>query len=131
MTFLLQVFNALGLTYGLVIFLVKLSVLLLFFNLFGVNKTMRYLIYLGIGFQAACSAAYTGYGIAAIAECVDAASLQRSICINTWIVTIFTASVNVLTDVYILILPIVMVLRLQLTPRRKIGVISIFMVGLL
>ena len=127
----LQVFGSVGLTYGVVIFLVKLSVLLLLFNLFGVHPKMRYFIYLGIGFQAVCSAVYSGYDLAVLVKCVDAASLQNSVCVNTWIMTIFIASVNVSTDVYILVLPIVMVLRLQLTRHRKIGVISIFLVGLL
>ncbi|CAF9907976.1 MAG: hypothetical protein HETSPECPRED_007954 [Heterodermia speciosa] len=126
-----HVFDALGPTYGLVIFLVKLSVLLLFFHLFSVHQTMRNLIYLGIGFQAVCSAVKVGYDLAALVQCVDAADLQRSVCVNTWIITIFNGSVNVLTDIYILVLPIVMVLQLQLSPRRRIGVVSIFVVGFL
>ena len=92
---------------------------------------MRNLIYLGIGFQAVCSAVKVGYDLAALVQCVDAADLQRSVCVNTWIITIFNGSVNVLTDIYVLVLPIVMVLQLQLSPRRRIGVVSIFVVGFL
>ena len=123
--------NALGLTYGLVIFLVKLSVLLLLYNLFSVNKTTRYLIYLGIGISACFCVALTGYNIAAVVHCVDAASLQLRVCADGWKVTIANGTVNTLIDLYILVLPIAMVLRLQLTPRRKFGVLLIFMVGLL
>lgn len=38
---------------------------------------------------------------------------------------------NLFTDFYILLLPISGVIRLQLPKRRKIGVILIFMTGLL
>ena len=39
--------------------------------------------------------------------------------------------VNLVLDLYILILPIVAVVKLQMAPRRKIGIILIFMTGLL
>lgn len=116
-------------TYGVVIFVVKLSVLLLLYSLFGVSKTMRYLIFLGIGVSASLCIALTGYNVALELNCVDAAGLQRRVCIDVWIVTIATATVNTLVDLYILVLPITMVLRLQLTPRRKLGVVAIFTIG--
>lgn len=121
--------NALAIMYVLVIFLVKLSVLVLLYSLFGVNKTMRYLILLGIGVSASICIAFTGYNIATELNCVGAVSLQRRVCIDVWIVTIVTGVVNTLVDLYILVLPIAMVLRLQLTPRRKLGVVAIFTIG--
>ena len=39
--------------------------------------------------------------------------------------------VNLVLDLYILILPIVAVIKLQMAPRRKLGIILIFMTGLL
>ena len=39
--------------------------------------------------------------------------------------------VNLVLDLYILILPVAAVTKLQMTPRRKIGIILIFMTGLL
>jgi len=83
--------------YGLVIFLVKLSVLLLLYGLFGVNKTMRYLIFLGIGVSASFSLEL---------KCVDAADLQRRICLDVWIVTIVTGIFNTLVDLYIWFWPL-------------------------
>ena len=124
-------FNALVLKYGLVIFLVKLSVLLLLYNLFSVSSTTRCLIFLGVGVSASFSVALTGYYLAAEAHCVDAATLQLRLCVDTWKVTIVSGAINTLIDLYILILPITMVMKLQLTPRRKLGVLVIFMIGLL
>lgn len=45
--------------------------------------------------------------------------------------TIAVGYMNVLNDVYILVLPVSGVVRLNLPKRRKIGVILIFMTGLL
>lgn len=39
--------------------------------------------------------------------------------------------INLVLDLYILILPIVAVAKLQMAPRRKIGIILIFLTGLL
>ena len=117
--------------YGPAIFLVKLSALLLLYQLFGVNKTMRYLIFVGIGFQALFYLSIIGVYSAAEAICVTAANLTTRYCTNLWIFTIIQGVLNVVTDFYILVIPIAMVLRLQLTPRRKIGISAIFLTGLL
>ena len=45
--------------------------------------------------------------------------------------TIPQSCVNLVLDLYILILPIMAVTKLHMTPRRKIGIILIFMTGLL
>lgn len=42
-----------------------------------------------------------------------------------------TSAFGVVIDLFILVLPIIAVLQLQLPTRRKIGVIVIFMTGLL
>ena len=104
---------------------------LLLYNLFGVNRTMRYLVLLGIIVSALFCVALTGYNITVQLHCVTAADLQNRVCVNCWIVTIANGAINTLIDIYILILPIAMVLRLQLTPRRKLGVLVIFAIGLL
>ena len=118
-------------TYGLVMFLVELSVLLLLYSLFSVNRTMRYLVFLGIIIYASFCVALTGFNITVQLHCVNAVSLHNCVCINLWIVTIATGTINTLTVLYILILPIEMVLRLQLTSRRKLGLLAVFTIGLL
>ena len=125
---MLLVLVSLGLSYGLVILLAKLSVLLLLHNLFSVNKRM---ILLGIAVSFSFCVALTVYNIAGEVDWVDAASLQHHICVKSWIVTIATGAINTSTDLYNLVLPIAVVLRLQLTLRRKLGVVLIFIIGLL
>ena len=46
-------------------------------------------------------------------------------------ISIPQSCVNLVLDLYILILPIVAVVKLQMAPRRKVGIILIFMTGLL
>ncbi|KAL8806873.1 MAG: hypothetical protein Q9223_004716 [Gallowayella weberi] len=86
---------------------------------------------LGIGFAATMCVTFTGYNIAALATCDDAAALGDPICVNTWIVTIVTGIEKTLVDTYILILPIAMGLRLQMSSRPKFGVVAVFATGLL
>lgn len=90
---------------------------------------MRYLIFLGIAFAAITCIAFTGYNIAALATCDNIAALNNPVCVNTWIVTTVTGSTNTIVDAYILVLPIAMVLRLQLSRQRKFGVIVVFAIG--
>ena len=92
---------------------------------------MRYLILLGIAVSASFCIAILGYNIAVEMHCADGNDLNLRVCVNLWIVTIVTGVVNTLIDIYIMILPIPLILRLQLTPRRKFGVIIIFAIGLL
>ena len=126
-----QVFKAISLVYGPIIFLVKLSLLLLYYRLFSRNKTMRYLIYFGIAFQALFYVASIGFYSTAEVLCVSSANAQAKFYTREWVFTIVSGVINVLTDFYVLILPIVMVWSLQLTSRQKIGIIAIFMTGFL
>jgi len=110
---------------------VKLSLLLLYYRLFSRNKTMRYLIYTGIAFQALFYLASVGFYSEAEALCVSSASAQTKFYTREWTFTIVSGVINVLTDFYVLILPVATVWSLQLTSRQKIGIIGIFLTGLL
>ena len=129
-TLLPQLFKAISLVYGPMIFLVKLSLLLLYYRLFSRNKTIRYLIYFGIAFQALFYLASIGVYSASEATCTKGAIAQADLYLEEWIFTVVSGVFNVVTDFYVLILPIAVVWRLQLAPRRKIGVIGIFLTGL-
>ena len=123
-------FKSISLVYGPIIFLVKLSLLLLYYRLFSCNKTMRFLIYFGIAFQALFYIASIGFYSAAEATCTQSSKAQAAFYLREWVFTVVSGIVNVITDFYVLILPIAMVWSLQLTTRRKIGVIAIFSTGL-
>lgn len=111
-------------------FLVKLSLLLLYFRIFSVNKRMELLIRIGIGIQIVFYLAYVATYATLNVVCVSASSLSKPLCTNTWIIVEVQGTINVATDFYILALPVIMVTQLQLTFRRKLGVIAVFMTGL-
>ena len=91
---------------------------------------MRFLIYFGIAFQALFYAASVAFYSAAEATCTQNSKAQAAFYLREWVFTVVSGIINVMTDFYVLILPIAMVWSLQLTTRRKIGVIAIFLAGL-
>jgi hypothetical protein len=59
---------------------------------------------------------------------LDTFTSDRQTHMQKWIMPI--AAGNLILDVYILLLPIASVLRLQLTVRKKLAVLSVFATGL-
>ena len=120
-----------SLSYGPAIYFVKLSALLLIHHIFGVNKTLRYFIYGGIIFLSAFCLFNIAVFSVAEALCVTAANLTTPYCAHLWISSIIQGVLNTLTDIYVLVLPISMILRLRLPKKRKIGICLTFLTGLL
>jgi len=110
----------------------KLSLFLLYLRLFSVNKTTRYFIYFGI---IATSLFYLASMLFSIIACSPwsgesrLAALSSARCAQDkrlgYVMTVF----NVCSDFYLLVIPINIVSKLQMPRRKKIGVISLFMLG--
>ncbi|KAL8955203.1 MAG: hypothetical protein Q9193_006853 [Seirophora villosa] len=114
------------------ILMAKLSLLVLYLQVFRPSQKMRYAIYFGIVFVTAF---YTG---AFIAFCVMAIprpgeSLLETLFSNDLALLIplsfAMGSVNVASDFYIFLLPIPAVYQLQLATKKKIGYCAIFGTG--
>lgn len=110
----------------------KLSLLMLYLDVFRPNPRLRYAIYFGIIFTTLF------YTSAFIAYCVLAIPRRGETLIGTMLskgvasaipLSIGQGAINVATDFYILLLPIPGVLQLQLPTRKKIGFCAIFMTG--
>ena len=96
---------------------VKLSLLWLYHRIFHPIKVTRYLIYAGMTF---CTGAY-----------ISIMFVNVFATINTLIVANKTLGVvNFVSDVYILFVPLTAVAKLQLSTKRKIGIIMVFMTGI-
>ncbi len=96
----------------------KLSLLLLYLRIFAPDKVTRYLIYLGMAF---CTIAYTILMFLNIFSNV-----------KTVIATNKTLGViNFSSDIYILCVPTAAVSKLQLSTKKKIGVLLVFMTGIM
>ena len=55
--------------------------------------------------------------------------VRHSLCKNTQILTLISGVVNVVTDLYLLVLPIPSLMLLKMQGRRKLGLLLIFMAG--
>ncbi|KAH8654975.1 hypothetical protein BGZ60DRAFT_532605 [Tricladium varicosporioides] len=123
--------NSTSIIYPIVIFLVKISILLLYFRIFGVNRKVRIAVYVGIVVLALFYLAYVGVQAAFMVDCVTQASMAKSLCKNVYPVTVFQSVFNVCSDFYVFIIPIPRIIDLQVTKRQKIGLLFIFLAGLI
>ena len=112
----------------------KLSILLLLFRVFSTNRRTRYFVYFGIGWAVIISS--TGIVVAGALcsprhdESFDSLkAIERYTHQKTWAVV--QGALNVALDSYILYLPIPLVCALQLGLKKEIGVLGIFMTGLM
>ena len=120
--------------YGPAIFFAKLSLLMLYLRVFSPNKLTRSLIYLGV---ASTLAFYLATSVTFGVLCIPRPSetwLEADFstrCRHSIVMTYIQGIFNVVSDFYILVLPMPVVWNLQMPLRRKVGVSVIFMTGLL
>lgn len=121
-------------SYPPTIFFTKLSLFLLYFRLFGPNLRIRYLIYFGIVFTALFYIACMLVGVISCSPSKGQTRLAAALssrCNNTKTLSYVMSIVNIISDFYLLCLPIPVVWTLQLQVRKKIGVIAVFMTGIM
>lgn len=96
-----------------------------------VEKRMRVAIYIVgaivIGYSTA-TAALLIFSCRPYARAWDA-TITTGSCINRPALYVATAVSNIVTDLFILIIPIPMVVKLKIPPQQKIGLASMFAVG--
>lgn len=115
---------------------VKVSVLILYWQVFYVLKWMRITCITGItgitAFQVSLSIAFS-------VMCAPSTGSSRidffngllsDTCVRTRVLVVIQGVGSVLIDVFLVILPLPAVLGLQMPLERKIAVTSMFMVGL-
>ncbi|KAL8892974.1 MAG: hypothetical protein Q9192_005539 [Flavoplaca navasiana] len=123
--------------YGPSIWMIKLSLFLLYLEIFGRLRWLRLLVYYGI---LVTGLVYLGIMIAMAAYCapkngytkfdylsaIAADECARNDYLNTW-----PGLFNILSDFYLLILPLPAVWGLQLPTRKKLGICAMFLTGFL
>ncbi|CAD6589426.1 MAG: hypothetical protein ASARMPRED_004042 [Alectoria sarmentosa] len=96
----------------------KLSLLLLYLRIFAPDKVTRYLIYVGM---TLCFLAYTVLMFLNIFSDVETViDTNKAL-----------GAVNLFSDIYILCVPTTAISKLQLSVRKKIGVMLVFMTGIM
>ncbi|KAL8929892.1 MAG: hypothetical protein Q9208_001036 [Pyrenodesmia sp. 3 TL-2023] len=112
--------------WGPTMFFTKLSLLLLFYRIFSPDRVTKYLVNFGILFIFVL---YTTFLLLTFLLCQ---SVLVQSCASEWTLFVLTTSgLNILNDVYLLMIPLAAIARLQMPSRQKLGVSAIFLTGLL
>lgn len=124
--------NAVQGLYPLLILLTKVSLFLLYYRVFSLDRCTRLLIHAGIGVNAlfyAISFALILYFCSPGPgqNLVQTFATSPHCTVNARNLGIIQASFNVASDVYLLGIPLPVITKLQLSRQKKIGVIAIFM----
>ena len=123
------------LMYGPIAFCAKLCLFLLYYRLFSRHKWIRYLVYIGIG---SITAMYTAgtivYGYLCLPRpgqsWIEAGFSPR--CHDQFIMVSYVRGpFNLLSDLYLLFMPLPAVWQLQLPLQKRLGIAGIFLTGLL
>lgn len=116
-------------------FFIKTSVLFLYRKIFGAKPQMRTLIYVGIGYLFITNAVATILFGALCAPRPGELYLIRYSkpeCVNNVDnLAIALAVENLVADVYLLVLPLPIIWKLQMSSKRKYALICVFMTGFL
>jgi hypothetical protein len=110
-------------------FFAKLSIFLLYLQIFKISDVMRYAIFFGIAFNVVL---YWPFVIVMSYFCAPeigqgAAVEVNSECTRLTPYTIAQGAAIVVLDLYIFLLPLSTVLRLRLSPIKKIAALTVFM----
>lgn len=118
-------------TYFATVFMIKISILILYKRLFGIYDTSRRLVYIGIAMVILITIPACGVAIARSVRCDGIEALTRSLCKTQNVSTVLTifSVCNMVTDLYTLIIPINRILKLHIDLKRKLGVFAIFVGG--
>ena len=118
-----------AITYYSAILLTKISICLLYLRIFGVHHTLRMFVLGGMALATVYHSATIGLAIAQIVRCDRPSALRDALCKNTPNLTLFTSVMNLVTDLYIFILPISPIMGLNIKRGKKYGVLIIFLSG--
>ena len=118
--------------YVIGLYFVKLSLLILLYRVFGVNRYFRWANYAVVAFWTLYSVTDT---FIVIFQCIPIhkawAPEIDGHCINLIELGVSSGYINISTDLMILLLPIPMVWSLQLSVKNRLAIMSIFATGIL
>ena len=119
--------------YAPLLFFVKLSFLLLYLRVFTTSKRVKWILYATIAFLFGyCLLLVCGtiWQCSPVAKAWDL-TIKHGRCINEFTLTLVCAALNIVTDIMILVIPIPLVLALHLPTKQKIGILTMFLTGVL
>lgn len=121
-------------TYSTAILFSKLALLLLYYRIFAVKGLMKIGIYFGaviVGcFYLACTVAHIVFCIPRSHEDWLSPTVATR-CQRANVFATVRRVFNLISDLYIFILPLPVLSRLQMSFKRKLGITAIFLTGLM
>ncbi|EEQ35727.1 uncharacterized protein MCYG_08546 [Microsporum canis CBS 113480] len=123
--------DAVDIIYIVTSFFIKISILLLLEQLFYVIRHLRQVIYIGLAVISTVTVPYLTVSIIRVSQCNGFKAIGITICNSKAVGTtnLVFGPWNVLSDFYILAIPISQIQQLKMPYRRKIGVTAIFLTG--
>ena len=120
--------------FGPLLWIIKLSLFLMLLDLFGVKKWLRVAVWVGI---VVTGLFYLSMTVALLVLCAPRKQTQLAYlmilstpkCLNNLALILPVGFMNVVSDVYLLLLPLSVLWGLQLPTMKKIGVSAIFLTG--
>lgn len=129
-----QYFQVASILYGCTIFLAKMTILLLYFEIFKINTPTKIMIYIAMFISVGQFLANTiGQSVLCVPKPGESFELKGASkgCKETAdLLGVGLSAVSVATDLFILVIPIPCLWRLQLARWRKIGITVIFVTGI-
>ncbi|KAM5448447.1 hypothetical protein McanMca71_007593 [Microsporum canis] len=124
-------YAAVDIIYIVTSFFIKISILLLLEQLFYVIRHLRQVIYIGLAVISTVTVPYLTVSIIRVSQCNGFKAIGITICNSKAVGTtnLVFGPWNVLSDFYILAIPISQIQQLKMPYRRKIGVTAIFLTG--
>lgn len=120
--------------YSLAVNFAKLALFLLYYRIFALNSRTKFAIYLGIVVNCLF---YIASAIAHLVLCIPRPSdgwtspRYAARCNKSRVLDIIVGIFGLISDLYIFILPLPVLWRLQMPLKRKLGVMAIFLTGLM
>ena len=116
-------------------FLAKLSVLLLYLEIFKVNKQARITVAIGLTIiTGQCLATIIGYPVLCVPKLGESwmiASSSQSCRVTGNIFGVSMGVLSVISDIYVIYIPLPIIWQLHMATQKKIGVSIIFITGFL
>ena len=130
-----QMIYAAGVLNGPTLFFAKSTVFLLYLRLFTIDQKMRYSIWFGLTWNFlvywTMAALATYFCVPRIGESWNDIETIAPRCTKDRPVGLIQGVFSVVLDLYIFILPIPIVLRLQMSLKRRLSILGIFGTALL
>ncbi|KAL4919577.1 hypothetical protein BDW62DRAFT_209552 [Aspergillus aurantiobrunneus] len=119
-----------GITFPWTVCFAKISILLLYKRAFPLRREIT-AVWIGI---VACAILYVfciGIAIGSLVHCAELSQLNAPYCrFNSGTMITVQSVINVVTDFYVLLLPVARLVKLQVSRRTKIGLVVTFASGL-